>query len=375
MASLDVRSWGGAGSRTGFVSGDAFRLLTLRFRGVSLISWRIELGAVLFVVSFLAALPDPQMNGPLHAVALAGLALGAVLAPKSYGPRRLQVGISLIVVSTLLAIPITLQLAPGRYVSTVILAMLTIPNVVLYASNVGLRALVWLQPCYLAVASVVFAKGVVSAGERISPMAGTSPNPWSVFLLLGSVYFLSTRRPWLGVFCASAIPFTGSRGSTFAALVIIAAMLVTRRVSWHILIPLVIIGILTATVGHASVWHRVAPSTLTQDMIKRLPTHELPEIRPKGFSDSDVYGGIHNVPFRMSVESGILAALAWVAITLWALWSRSYDDPVWWMLLALALVSQVDYFTWIGPMGGWWWLFIGMRLKEAASRKLGPNWG
>jgi len=137
--------------------------------------------------------------------------------------------------------------------------------------------------------------------------------------------------------------------------------------------------------------------TVNGEVQARMVVPHIPSVLPHGVAD---HPGLHNVPLRMAVESGILAAMVWLGITGWALWPRGgakqrvrqgNDQPVsknasmalsersdrfgasWWMLLALALLSLLDYYTWMGHLGGFWWLLVGMRLHRYGKPSSFPD--
>ena len=65
------------------------------------------------------------------------------------------------------------------------------------------------------------------------------------------------------------------------------------------------------------------------------------------------------MPLRMAQESGILSAVAWVAVTAYALWRRPRLGAGWWLLAGVAGLSLMYYSTWVGPLGALWWVLVG----------------
>lgn len=59
--------------------------------------------------------------------------------------------------------------------------------------------------------------------------------------------------------------------------------------------------------------------------------------------------------------------LAWIGLTVWALWRKPRRGSAFWMLLAVGAMSMMYYFPWVGLGGGIWWLLLGMRLKQVGA--------
>jgi len=107
--------------------------------------------------------------------------------------------------------------------------------------------------------------------------------------------------------------------------------------------------------------------------------------------------GLHNVPLRIAVENGIIAAIIWLGVTGKALLpirrlnlggkrgvrhihndngketavrGLQGDSQAWWLLLGVVLLSLLDYYMWMGHLGGFWWLLVGLRLGGGRVRRL-----
>ena len=135
-------------------------------------------------------------------------------------------------------------------------------------------------------------------------------------------------------------------------------MAMTGNTSWRLLaagvvtaiLGVVMMGLLLpggyAVAGYDSI--ASAAYAANTDIGVRLAVPHLPSFLPSGVAE---HPGLHNVPLRIAVESGLVAAGVWVGITLFALIRKPFN-PDWWILLTLGLLSMLDYYTWMGHLGG-----------------------
>ena len=229
-----------------------------------------------------------------------------------------------------------------------------------------------------------------------------NPNLAAGFLCLGIVYLMTTRYRWLVIPLIPALLFTGARWGLAVISIVLILMVLTRAISFRplgatvLLCAVIVVGVaLFSPLGYrASTLDSFAAvaHTVNGDVQARMAVPHLPSVLPHGVAN---HPGLHNVPLRIAVESGIIAALVWLGITGWALWPRrgvkhragqGNDQPAgetaamglsepcdrfgasWWMLLTLALLSLLDYYTWMGHLGGFWWLLVGMRLRGRSCK-------
>jgi hypothetical protein len=114
--------------------------------------------------------------------------------------------------------------------------------------------------------------------------------------------------------------------------------------------------------GYGSITGALNP--IVANVGDRLAVPHIPTFLPSGVAE---HPGLHNVPLRIAVESGIIAAGIWVVMTVWALMPKASGQPFHrWLLLTLVLLSVLDYYTWMGHLGGFWWLLIGLLTKPHA---------
>ena len=184
-----------------------------------------------------------------------------------------------------------------------------------------------------------------------------------------------------------ALPFTQSR---LAIAVLVLVGLVAYRPK---LTPrMVALGVAAVGIGLTLTmsFDRIGPEVLLDDLAARLPILRIPRPWPVGhIDDSDLSSWdtprvetMHNVPVKLATELGIGAGLAWVALTMLALRKQGSVQPVYenggfksaqedassnpprktcpvhfYMLLAVALLSMLDFYPFT-VMGWAWWALV-----------------
>jgi hypothetical protein len=341
-----------------------------------------------------------------------GLFGGFLLAPdKTRGPI-LYAGAVLLVCHAL-AIPGSLLWGDGHWEATTAIVLWMAPSLLILTTGIN-GVFPWLVPAWLLHAALILYAGPTSwsgaSGVLVSNGGGTglshNPNLAAGFLCLGIVYLMTTRFRWLVLPLIVALLFTGSRWGLTVTGVMLLLMVLTRAVSFKPLGATVLLcaAIVVAVSLFTPLGYRVSTldsfgavvHTVNGEVRARMAVPHIPSVLPRGVAE---HPGLHNVPLRIAVESGILAALVWLGITGWALWPRGGVKPEgfrgnhqpegnsasmdasersgrfgasWWMLLALALLSLLDYYTWMGHLGGFWWLLVGMLVKSGVTAR--PAW-
>jgi len=315
------------------------------------------------------------------AVGWLALFAGCFLSPMSLKPRLVFFGLVVLLASHALAIPGSIIWGSGNWELTAGVVFWMGPSLLLYVSDGTRYVFAWLVPVWIVHAALIIWAGFtgwrLAEGEvvpaQLSP-SGISHNPniAAGFLVLGIVYLL-TRRGYIRLLATPllvALLFTGSRWGLLVCGMVIIGLIINRTVSWQWVAGLVLAGIVAVGVvgavtpanymlaGYSSVGAVIEPAG--GDVLARLAVPHLPSILPKGVAEN---AGLHNVPLRIAVESGIIAALLWVGITGMALVGQRHTVG-WWLLLAILLLSMLDYYTWMGHLGGFWWLLIGLLVKR-----------
>ena len=347
-----------------------------------------------FAVYLIACLQMRSFFDPWLLVGWTALALGFIAAPKSTGHRKTLAALAGLLAAHAVAIPGAIIWGSGNWVLTAGVLIWMAPSMALYIADNTDRVLAWLIPAWLAHAGLIiwggfFQWALDSRGHILNHGIPTglanNANLAAGFLDLGIVYALISNRPWMAPPLIMALLFTGSRWGIAVAGAVIILMVITRTISWRpvmwaalTLIGAVwLIGAATPAAYTIAGYDSLASIIYTAqaDVGTRLAVPHIPSFLPRGVAE---HSGLHNVPLRIAVESGIGGALLWVAITAWALGRRSSDQHGHinqrrnaqqhprhhvrhrWLLITLVLLGILDYYTWMGHMGGFWWLLIGM---------------
>ncbi len=289
---------------------------------------------------------------------LAGLmAIGVVRG--TWPGKMASTGILVLFVTVLLAAPFSLWLGEGRWILAILNAAWLLPFSLLYFVKLDReRVLAWLVFPSLAHAGLVFYQGLWESGRATG--FAYSPNPAGGWLVVIAVYCLGTKRYAAAAILIAAIPFTQSRLALLSLAIVLVAMLVRSPRVW---LPLALIAsVAVASMLVANGIDRYEPDRMTGDLLKRWSIERTPHILPTGV----IITGAHNVPLRMAIETGIPSALAWLALTGFALWRLR--GPVMWALLALVLLGTADYYIWSGPLVPLWWLLTAVSLRPRPGR-------
>lgn len=400
------------------------------------------------------SLPDTWMlvgwTALLAGVVLSNISKGSVLV---FGSLALLLGFHS------LAIPGSLIWGTGNWELTAGVVLWMAPAMLLYLANDARQVFAWLIPAYLVHAGLIIVEGLTSwewfgdvlvrSGQNTG--LANNPNLAAGFLIIGIIYLLQTRYKWLSLPLLVALLFTGSRWGLGVAVLLLAAMVLSRAISWR---PLA--GSVAALVGAVMLLGLFGPSgyqiagygsltaflnAVPADLGVRLAVPHIPSFLASGVAE---HPGLHNVPLRIAVENGLLAAGLWVLITGWALLKPSIQAAVLnnsndskhqkseqadnhgnsncvrpihplllfpfrvfvafqnshhlaffqrraneqshaknepkcnrsrqsihrWLLLALVLLSVLDYYTWMGHLGGFWWLLIGLLTKPTMRKRI-----
>jgi len=354
----------------------------------------------------------------------ASLCSGIILGGCSMGPKRALYALIALLVFHALAIPGSILLGSGNWELTAGVLLWMAPALLLYLAKNAERVFIWLVPAFVIHAGLIIWQGVTDWGVvgEITKWYGSpvglsnNSNIAAGFLAVGVVYLLTTPLKWLSVPLLVALLFTESRWGLIVMAAVLLAMMMSRTISWRplaatcavVLTSVMFLGLFTPlgyTVAGINSFAGVTHA-ITADVGVRLAVPHIPSFLPGGVAE---HPGLHNVPLRIAVENGILAAMVWLFITGWALISPigrvqrfitqdgqhrgpnsdNYDRPSernpngiipvipddmpdvppqqknghGWVLLTLVLLSVLDYYTWMGHLGGFWWLLIGLLLK------------
>ena len=290
-------------------------------------------------------------------------------------------GLIALLVFHALAIPGSLIWGIGNWEFTAGVLLWMAPAMLLYLAADAYRIFVWLIPAFLVHAILVIFEGLthwylvndVMVRQGLNTGLTNNPNLAAGFLAIGIVYLMASKRP---LFQALSLPllvallFTGSRWGILVPMAVIGVLALSGAIPWRVLAGGILALFITVfgvgligggyqIAGYGSITAAFNP--MVTDVGVRLAIPHLPTFLPHGVAE---HPGLHNVPLRIAVENGIIAAGIWIAITGWALIPRDGSQPLHrWLLITLVLLSVLDYYTWMGHLGGFWWLLIGLLAK------------
>ena len=299
----------------------------------------------------------------------------------------------------------------GNVAQSTVLALIVLAGIGFYFGEPR-RMWSFLTPVWLIHAGLVIFDGLTAWGYRADGLAG-NPNVAAGFLVLGILFLVMSAKP-----TARGTP-TPTRESLFGravasarrapvgphlllALPLLVALPFTQsRLAIAVLLVMIVVQaaphvrkvIIATVVGIATIWitaspmmaDRLHPETVVNDVAARFPILRIPRLWPVGhIDDSDLSSWntprvktMHNVPVKLATELGIGAGLAWVLLTSTALAksrqrrSEKGNDaeyqhkslPIldchFYMLLAVALLSMLDFYPFT-VMGWAWWALIAL---------------
>jgi hypothetical protein len=315
------------------------------------------------------------------------LCSGIICGGWEKGPRTIFWGVLALLFCHAAAIPGSLIWGTGNWELTAGVVLWMAPAMLLYLATNAHQVFVWLIPAWLFHATLVIIEGFthwnvvgdVMVRQGTNTGLANNPNLAAGFLAIGIVYLMASKRPALQALSLPlvvALLFTGSRWGIVVPVAVIGIMALSGTIPWKVLAGGVLALLLTVMgggligagyqiAGYGSITGALNP--IVTDVGIRLAVPHLPSFLPYGVAE---HPGLHSVPLRIAVENGIIAAGIWVAITAWALVPRAQVQPIYrWLLLSLVLLSILDYYTWMGHLGGFWWLLIGLLTKRPIADK------
>lgn len=340
----------------------------------------------------------------------ASLCAGVILGGVSLGPVKAFAALITLLVFHALAIPGSILWGSGNWELTAGVVLWMAPALFLYLAKDAARVFEWLIPAFFLHAAWIMWEAL-AAGQNTG-MANNA-NLAAGFLLIGTVYLMTNQKGWWAIPLLVALLLTESRWAMVVAAALLPAMVISRTIPWRPVflatVGLIVAFLLFGTFGPMG-YQIGGYGSLTQilkvvpaDIGSRLAVPHIPSFLPSGVAE---HPGLHNVPLRIAVENGLLAACLWVIITAVALKpfnanakahisnrGHEYEPQVLpsnnankkqrndekrsnlphkikthrWLLLTLVLLSVLDYYTWMGHLGGFWWLLIGLQLKGVHS--------
>jgi hypothetical protein len=184
-------------------------------------------------------------------------------------------------------------------------------------------------------------------------------------LVMCLAFTVTSGWRWVSVPLFAATVLTGSRWAFIVIVMVIALMGFSRTIPlrWvlvgaaSLVATVIAMEIFTPITAAVAGSHNVAYIvTVLSEIGVRLSPAGWPNLLPYGLAETD---GLHNVPMRIAAEYGIIAAVTWVSLTVWALGRLRYT-PAWWLMLVIVLLSMLDHYTWRPHLMGLWFLALGL---------------
>ena len=281
-------------------------------------------------------------------VTMALLGVATLLRQREHQDNRNLPPLAVIFASLALSVPLS-RYYGGYWVSTAMISMSVAPLGLLVLIRPDVRRVIYyMVPVSYVHAAVIgwqFINGVVRA-EGIT----YSPNPAGGFLVLIATFLIANRRPWLAMPLALAVLPTQSRLALGVLVVVLGFSVLRGRVSWRWLLVTLI-----AVVAMMSAGHKFRALEIAHDIPFRLTIERSVSLWPTGFIGFGD-GPPHDVPMRLAIELGIPAAIAWAWLSMKGIARRHQQFRP--LMMVIVLLATLDYYVWVGPMAGFWWLLV-----------------
>ena len=265
----------------------------------------------------------------------------------------------------------------GSTVAAVFVADLTGPAITMavwvtllagvFLTRLTMRAIWWTLPAGAIQAVALWYDQITLAEPHRQLGLMSNPNPAAGLMVLMSVLLLTNKRTqWLALPFLAAIPMTGSRAAVLVMAAMLGILLVKRAVQWRKWGAIVSIAALITMPfwGTMVVGLRLdkPATTMTTNAVARIAIKEKLSIIPNGPGAN--VASQHMQVLRLWREAGLVAALAWSALLVGALWKQRYT-PAWYMLMAAAFLTAFDYYFWM-PAGltVLWWMLVKVQLQK-----------
>ncbi len=325
-------------------------------------------------------------------------ALGIAMIGRFLAPDKIELepiallGIAVIVVSSLLAVPGSVWWGIGNWELTTSAVIWVVPGVLVFIAADN-RLWPWLLLLGVIHAVIVIYGGFTGWEEheisgvlvKAMPPSGLSHNPniaagLLVITLIQVVFHNNKNYRWLAVPLIIAICFTESRWGVIVMGLITVSAVLAGAFSWRWLLAgffaaifgFVIMAITTPAAylsGIQAFPMLTSWDQLLTDLKVRVDIPATPNFLPHGVVE---HRGMHNVALRMARETGIISAGAWVVLTgvAFVKYYRSKANllprpsQALLVLTAVLLLSILDHYTWRGHLGTYWWLALGILLMK-----------
>lgn len=354
------------------------RLPSIPIRSLTVQDLRVIGSDTCIAVAVTLQFLDPSIYSILTGFIFGVLFLGVMLRPlpnKGAG-KLIYGGICLILGSVVVALPVSAFL--GNLAPTLILAALTLLGWLYFYGAPDSRIFYYLIPLWVTHCGLAIYQWFVQDQNRV---IGLTPNANATagMLLLAAIWIMHTRFKWGAIPFVVAMLFTGSRWTVVVAVFVLGAIFLFQSVPRKWLLPglagiialVVLLNLTSLFIGFRIIdglEENVAK--FADDTAFRLDLAAAREggaiwwLIPKGFVDS----GMHSLPIRLAFETGVISALAWIALTAWTIKKASYREAPFWMIVTVGLLSVMYYHIWLGPNGAMWWILLSVIHRRDDNR-------
>jgi hypothetical protein len=295
---------------------------------------------------------------------------------------RAWVLLGIIVLSHVAAIPGSLWFGAGNWILTASAFYWLLPALVVFliADARVFKWLIWIAVIH---AVSIFVNNLWFAGVEGYSNGGLTfnPNVGAGLLIIGIGLVFGMRRHWWAILpLISAVSLAGSRAAFLGMIVVVCLSLIGNNLTWRQFIGVVIL-VVSVPAGHGflqeqfgvslyAAWvHTITLESVINDIGVRWEVPAWPDLFPHGVVE---HLGLHNVPMRMAREAGIVAAAAWLILSVWAL-TRCPNTPAWWLMVVILLLSIVDHYTMRVHLGNTWFLGAGLLLARPLDTRPMPS--
>lgn len=229
-----------------------------------------------------------------------------------------------------------------------------------------------------AVSCVVY--GVINPGHHTGGIIGPANYDMAAgFLIMGTLVSAVNKQWWLAAVALLGLFFTGAPEAMLGVGVLFIVMLVRRDFSKKMLLPVgltvaIIAGWFATGYGQQlyayAEWAVVtvftdaehpASASIKETPITgriRLMKESLEDIKPFGhgyYITEFTNKTVHNVPLLIVNQVGILAALAWLWVTLFCLVKTRWK----YVFVVVLVLGMFDHYIWT-QVAPWWWGMVGV---------------
>lgn len=267
--------------------------------------------------------------------------------------------------------------------------------------QLGKKILLCLIPIVIIEAISIPIYGLIDSGQKAGGIL-TSTGELGIrsanydiaagWIILGSAFLLWHKwfRSWIWLsLVAVGYYFMGAEEAFFGIGCLAVIALLRKDLSWKVIIPISLFLLCFGLGSLNDTTHDIYDTSETKftavaeqtdyDSVTGLTTNRW-ETYERAVNDLSVLGHgytptdftvhtAHNVPLIVADQIGIMAALAWLWVTLYCLLKTSWK----YAWVAIIALSVFDHYTWT-QMAPFWWIIIGLSLTVPINDRIFRRW-